>query len=387
MSRQINPNLIHLNTQEGLGMRGSILEGSSRSGKTWSAIEFILKLCARDEQSCTINIVKETNESFKTTLYDDFNRIFPRYNFPSPFEGMKEVRTFFLFGNRINLLGADKPSKFHGASCDYFYINEGLDIDQDIFDQLEQRCRKFWFIDYNPKLSDHWIFDRVIPRNNVSFLKTTFLDNPYISKPEYDKILSYENTPYNQSQGTVDEYKWKVYGLGERCAPEGLVFPYVTWINSFPQAVERVFYGLDFGYTNDPTAIVKVGVNGRNIYLKKLFYYPVDNADLLTKVINRLIPMDSIIWADSADPGMIGDLQRNGLTVIGAKKFPGCIMHRIDIIKRYKIHIVRDIDFRKEQENYKFKEVQGIRLNEPIDKYNHLWDATGYACQHELRPL
>ena len=369
------------------GMRGSILEGSSRSGKTWSSIDFLHMLCTRYETNATINIVKETNESFKTTLYDDFNRRFPEFGIHSPFDGMKEVRTFFLYGNRINLLGADKPSKFHGAGCDYFWINEGLDVEQDIFDQLEQRCRKFWWIDYNPKVSDHYVYDKIVPRDNVSFLKTTFLDNPFISKPERDKILSYEDTEFNRRNGTVDDYKWKVYGLGDRCAPEGLVFPYVTWINNFPEAVERVFYGLDFGYTNDPTALVKIGVNGRNIYFKNLFYLPVDNADLLTKVINRLVPDEGTIWADSADPGMIGDLQRNGLTVIGAKKFPGCINYRIDIMKRFKIHIVRNLNFRKEQENYKYRVIQGIKLNEPEDKWNHLWDASGYACQHELRPV
>lgn len=383
--RVLNPNYVHLERKYQKGARGSILEGSSRSGKTWSSVDMILRLCTHYETNAVINIIRETYNSFKTTLYDDFNRRLPMFGVPSPFEGRKEVSTFYLFGNKINLLGADNPSKFHGAGSDYFFINEGLDIDQDIFDQSEQRCRKFWWIDYNPKKSEHWIFDKVIPRSDVTFLKTTFLDNPFISRAERNKILSYEDTEYNRKQGTVDTYKWKVYGLGERCAPEGLVFPYVTWINEFPKDVERIFYGMDFGYTVDPTAIVKIGVNGRNIYLKKLFYYPVDNAELLSRILNRLITKEDVIWCDSADPGMIGDLQRKEFLAVGAKKFPGCIQHRIDIIKRYKIHIVRDKDFRKEQENYSYKEINGIRLNEPVDNFNHLWDATGYACQHELR--
>lgn len=307
------------------------------------------------------------------------------FGVPSPFEGRKEVSSFYLYGNKINLLGADSPNRFHGAGCDYFFMNEGIDIPRDIFDQSEQRCRKFWWIDYNPKFSDHWIYDKVINRFDVAYLKTTFLDNPFLSKPERNKILSYENTPFNRAQGTVDIYKWNVYGLGQRAAQEGLVFPNVTWINKFPIDCERVFYGIDFGYTNDPTAIVKIGVNGKSIFLKKLFYFPVDNAELLIKVFERLGIEENVVWADSADPGMISDLRAAGFMVFGARKFPGCIKHRIDIMKRYNIHLVRDIDVRKEQENYIYKEINGIRLNEPIDNYNHFWDASGYACQHELR--
>lgn len=382
----INPNLRFLTKSLHEGQRGVVLEGSSRSGKTWSLVDFIVYLCSKIEKHAVINIIRETYASFKTTMYDDFNRRFPMYGLRSPFQGFKDISSFWLFDNKVNLIGADKMEKFLGAGSDYFLVNEALDVSQEVFDQAEQRCRKMWCMDYNPKVSDHWIYDKIIPRDNVAFLKTTFLDNPYISTPEREKILSYEDTPENRRQGTVDTYKWSVYGLGERCAPEGLIFPYVTWINEFPKEVERVFYGMDFGYTNDPTAIVKIGVNGRNIFMKNLFYQPTDNAELLGTIIKKIIPSECIIWSDSADPGMIGDLRRLGVLSVGAKKFPGCIMHRIDIMKRFKIHLVRDQYFRKEQENYRFKEVQGIRLNEPIDEYNHLWDAAGYACQHELRP-
>jgi hypothetical protein len=89
------------------------------------------------------------------------------YGLASPFADKKEVSSFSLFGNRINLLGADNAAKFHGAGCDVFWINEALDVSQDIFDQSEMRCRKFWFMDYNPKVTDHWIFERVEPRDDA----------------------------------------------------------------------------------------------------------------------------------------------------------------------------------------------------------------------------
>ena len=292
---QINPNLAHL-TRHYKKVDGSVLEGSSRSGKTWSSIDFIIYLCCKVETSCTINIIKETFNSFKTTLHDDFNRRLPMFGIYSPFSDRQEVQSFKIFGNKINLIGADKPSKFEGASCDYFWMNEGLDISQDIFDACEQRCRKFWWTDYNPKFTDHWVYNSILKRPNISFLKTVFSDNPGISKQEKKKILSYEPTQENINQGTANDYKWKVYGLGQRAAPEGLIFDNVTWIEKFPDQVERVYFGLDFGYTNDPTSLVRVGVEGQNLYIESLFYSPTENANILI-----LLNMRGLIGLEALD--------------------------------------------------------------------------------------
>jgi hypothetical protein len=118
---------------------------------------------------------------------------------------------------------------FAGVSCDYFYMNEVLDIARSAFDASEQRCRKFWWADYNPKYTEHWMYDNVIPRPDVSYLKTTFLDNPHISQTELNKILSYEPThpedrhlaeelrrphPTNITNGTADKFNWAVFGCG-----------------------------------------------------------------------------------------------------------------------------------------------------------------------------
>jgi len=261
-----------------------------------------------------------------------------------------------------------------------------LDIDQSIFDQAEQRCRRFWWGDYNPKYSDHWVYKSVCNRPNVSFLKTTFLDNPHISTPEREKVLSYDpSNIINVTNGTADDYNWSVYGLGIRSAPEGIVFKLVTYVDEFPDDCEQVIYGLDFGYTVNPSALVRVGVKGMNLYLQKLLYYPFDNAGSLAPFLIRLVPEQANIWADSADPAMIADLRRMGVRVLAVKKFEGVSEYGIDMLKRFKIHIINDQDFRREQENYKYQVINGIKLNKPVKRYNHLWDATFYACITELR--
>lgn len=179
MAKVYNKNLKHLIKSLKNGYRGAVLEGSSRSGKTWSSIDFIVYLAARSEKPETLNIIKETYNSFKTTLYEDFNRRLPDFGIYSPFADKQEVTTFNIWNLKINLIGADKPSKFHGAGSDYFWSNESIYISRDVFDQAEMRCRKFWWMDYNPSTSKHYIFDMIIPRKDVSFCKTTFLDNPF----------------------------------------------------------------------------------------------------------------------------------------------------------------------------------------------------------------
>lgn len=356
-----------------------MLEGSSRSGKTISSVDFCIYIGARIGQGFVINVVKETYNSFKTTLYQDYKRRLTDFGLPQPFDSSREVPSFRFLGNQINLIGADNASKAHGMSCDFLWVNEGLDITREFFDQVEMRCRKFWWMDYNPKVTSHWVYDYLIPRDDVAFLHSTFKDNPFISDVERNKILSYEDTENNRRQGTVDLYKWQVYGLGIRAAMEGLVHPNVVWVDEYPENVEEEAWGLDFGYSIDPSALVRAGVIGNDLYLKKYLYHPTPNSDILGKALDVCLPEDAIVWCDSADPGMITDLKVAGFPVYAVNKFRGSVNYGNGLINRFKLHIVRDPDFRKEHENYKYRTLNGLALNEPVDEFNHLWDASRYA--------
>lgn len=356
-------------------------------------------LASKVEKQGTLHILKETYNSFKTTLFEDFDRRFPSYGIPSPSAGRQDLHSFKLFGMKVNLLGADSVSKVHGSGSDYFYINEALPVAREIFDQFEMRNRKFWWMDYNPSVTHHWIYERLENREDVSLLRTTFLDNPHISNAEKVKILSYESThpedrhlpekkrrphPINIKQGTADAHSWNVYGLGLRSAPEGLVFQHVTWITEFPKNLDREFFGLDFGFTNDPSCLVRIGIKGTNVYAKKELYVPTPSSKMLIDLVGPTIS-DHRTWADSAEPGMIAKMRAAGLKVFGVKKFPGSIKYGIDTLKSMTLHLVEDPDVRKEQENYKYREIQGIRLNEPVDKFNHFWDALRYGVMMEVR--
>ena len=306
----------------------------------------------------------------------------PMHGLESPMSTVKDIPQFNIFGNKIYFIGADQPSKFHGAGCDFFWINEMLDIKRPIFDQLEMRCRRFWWGDFNPKVSDHWVFD-LAKRQDVSFCHSTILDNPMVSLWEKRKIQSYEPTPTNIASGTADDYMWTVYGLGLRASPQGLVYGNYVWINTFPDDIEQIAYGCDFG-TTSPTAISKVGRNGNNLYIQCMYYTPTQNAKDLYNPMQRIVD-DGHVWCDSADPGMIADLRRMGIKALAVKKFAGSINYGIGLMNGFKLHFVSDPDARKELENYKWREINGIQLDEPVKEYDHFLDATRYAVMSEFR--
>ena len=405
------------------GFRGAGLEGSSRSGKTWSGVDVIIWLCLYYEpKGCTINIYRETYNEFKTTLYDDFKRRLDDYALPNPFHKSQEVKSFKIGKSRIYFLGDGK----HGGGCDYAFFNEVMFINQSVFDQTEMRCRKFWWADYNPSVTDHWFFDKVLTRPDVAFLRTTYLDNKHISPQERNKILSYDPWlpgsyivkngivmcynkltkkvepvtstnqppphPTNIQNGTADEFMHKVYGLGLRGAMKGVIFPYVEWIDKFPEDKAPI-YPNDFGFTTDPNALGKYAEDDYNIWIELLSYEPIETPEALGSLLTELgiDPAKDIIPCDSSDKytgenkgtvEMVKGLKQQGF--INAYKISKTksVMYWLNSMKTKKIHIVKNHLYKealKEQQNYRMKEIGGIAINQPIDKFNHMWDMARYG--------
>jgi phage terminase large subunit len=259
-----------------------------------------------------------------------------------------------------------------------------MEMESAPFKQLNQRTNELVILDYNPSFSSHWIYDDIIPRKDCHFIKTTQLDNPFLPDGQRNEILAYEPTEENIKNGTADKYLWEVYGLGLRSNRTGLIFRDVTYIDKFPEEIERIGVGQDFGYVNDPSATVKAGVIGNNLYLELLIYEPTKNASILSPLLKAVVDDDQIIFAD-VDPVMISDLVRMRHRVFAAKKPKGSVKYGIGLINSYKIHIVKNRDFQREQENYTWRVVNGITLDEPVDKFNHAWDAARYAVMMNFR--
>ncbi|WP_448607169.1 terminase [Paenimyroides ceti] len=403
------------------GAKGVVLEGGARSSKTWSVIHFIIYICLYKETNAVINIVRETYNEFKTTLYLDFKRILPTFGLDNPFERAKEVQSFYIGKNQINFIGADKGNKVHGLVSDYLYFNEFLPIEESIFKNATMRCSKFWIADFNPSVTEHWSFNKVIPRNDVAHLRTTFKDNPNIPLGQKIEILAYEPwlpgsyiveddiikcynkrtkklepiskdnqpPPHPVNIDTADEFMWKVYGLGLRGAMLGVIFQNVKYIDSFPEDI-AYSYGVDFGFTSDPTAVTKCAEDDHNIWIELLLYEPVETPQELNDILLAIeCSKDLPYTADSSDKytgenkgtvEMVKGMKKLGWLFNKVSKNKG-IMFWLLSMKKKKIHIVKNHlykEAKKEQENYKLKEIHGIAINQPIDKFNHMWDSARY---------
>jgi phage terminase large subunit len=181
------------------------------------------------------------------------------------------------------------------------------------------------------------------------------------------------------------EFK-KVYLLGKTGQTEGVIFPNVAWVQEMPENIKKESYGMDFGFTNDPTTLVHIALSDGIIYCKALIYERgLTSSDIVKKLRELGIPKSKYIFADGASPQTIAEIRRQGHPkIIPARKGSGSIKSGIDLVKTFgKLHIVDNIHWRGEQISYKWIEdkTSGLLTNKPIDDYNHLWDALRYGMQ------
>ena len=369
------------------GNRFIIQQGGSSSSKTYSTLQFLVVWALRSEKTKLVSIVAESIPHLKRGSYRDFLKIIMEAGLYRDEDHNRSDFTYKLKNFHFEFFSADNDAKLRGARRDVLYINECNNVTYDAFTQLEIRTRDKIFLDYNPT-SLFWANKKVMqPPNKYSFIKSTYKDNidhitnePLLEQSIIDAIES-RKPVYNADGNLVsgDEQFWKVYGLGETGQLEGVIFSNWDTVDSIPSDGKWTAYGLDFGFTNDPTAIVKVVYQGGELWVEELcFEQGLTNPDIVNKLKSFGIgPLDDII-ADSAEPKSIAEIRRGGYRALrGVKKGPDSINNGIDILKRYKINIhKKSINLIEEFSNYQWmKTKDGDYLNKPIDNYNHGIDA------------
>ena len=366
--------------------QGFVLEGGSGSGKTYDIINFLLIYCQTNyNKNKDILIFRETFADLRKTVLKDFEKILRAYNLFEDDSFHRSAPVCYSFmGNKIYFTGLDSVGS-HGERHDVIWGNEGMELNHEAWKQLNQRCNEVFITDYNPSYTNHWIYDSLITRPDTKFFRSTLLQNYFLPEGQRKEILSYEPTAENIKNGTADDYMWKVYGLGLRSAPKGAIFPHVNWIEKMPEG--NYFFGLDFGFSNDPSALTKICLHGNDLFVELLIYEPIDSAIVLAEAIRNCGITNEMITADTSDRyndiEMCKDLRNLGLNIKKTSKAKG-ILHRIGLLKKHKINIVYNLNAKREQENYKWREVNGINVNEPIDKFNHFWDSLGYGYMGNL---
>lgn len=377
-------------------MQHIIMPGSARSSKTHSAMQFIINYILQSKVPLKCAIMRYRVTWLKESTLPDFIKIMSQ---PRPHgfgvwnsNSYNKTDRVYTFDNGSTLkfaaLADDAGRKMaHGFESDVLYLNECLDLQWEPVDQLQMRNKKFIIYDFNPGMSEkHWIYTKIANRPTSTIIHSTFRDNPFCPEKERASILAYEPTEENIRNGTADETSWKIYGLGVRAEVKGLIYPLFKVIPNMPKKFDKDGYGLDFGFTNDPTGFVHCGIIDKTLYLDELVYKTeLVNLKHLGNTKQRsiegefeLLKVDRLkkIWADSAEPKSIQDLKNAGYNVDGAKKhgINYSILDGINAVKRFDMYVTeRSIHLIKELENYKWKDNSrgDSALNTPIDNWNH----------------
>ena len=234
-------------------------QGGTRSGKTYNIILWIIFQYCTHNTDKVVTVCRKSFPSLRATTLRDFMSILQEHNLYSEKFHNKSNSEYYLFGNLIEFISLDMPQKIRGRKRDLLFINEGNELYFEDWQQLVFRTQEKIILDFNPSDEYHWIYDKVIPREDCSFFKTTYLDNPFVGESIIKEIELLKDT---------DEQYWQIYGLGERAASRSTVFTYVE-VNIIPEDAELIAYGMDFGYTNDPSTFVSVYTKDRNLYLKE----------------------------------------------------------------------------------------------------------------------
>lgn len=353
-----------------------IEQGGTRSGKTYNILMWIIfDYCAKNKGKI-ITICRKTYPALRATAMRDFFEILKSNDLYDESLHNKSSSEFKFKGNTIEFISLDKPTKIRGRKRDLLYINEANEITFEDWQQLIFRTTGRIIIDYNPSDEFHFIYDKIKPREDVDFFVTTYKNNPFLSEDIISEIERLKD---------IDPNYWKVYGLGEVGASQSIIFRVNDCVD-IPETATFLSYGMDFGFTNDPTTLVEVWKQGDDLFLKELLFKTgLTNRDIDNHL--RLLGVErKEIFADSAEPKSIEELYRMGWNIKPATKGQGSINIGIDMMKRYKIHITRDsLNMIKEFKNYKWAEDKnGVVQNTPVDMFNHTIDAVRYALYDKL---
>lgn len=354
--------------------RITVEQGGTRSGKTYNILLWIITSFSPNNKGKVVTICRKSFPSLRASVMRDFFEILRGMGMYREDYHNKSSNEYWLNGNLIEFISLDQPQKIRGRKRDVLYLNEANELFFEDWQQLIFRTKGKVILDYNPSDAFHWIYERIIPREDCDFYQTTYKDNPFLE----DAIVSeIERLRY------TDEDYWRIYGLGERGSSRATIFQYTTG----EQQGNLVAYGLDFGFTNDPTSLVKVTKQGDSLHFKEMIHSTgLTNPDISDKLASLGLTRRDEIWADSAEPKSIEELHRMGWNVKPTAKGKDSIMAGIDILKRHKLVVTSDSpNVIKELQNYKWQEDKnGNLLNRPVDKYNHAIDAIRYATFNRL---
>lgn len=357
------------------GARYIVNQGGTSSSKTYSILQLLLVIAGR-KPGLLISVVSESLPHLKRGAMRDFMAIMKGEGLYSDLAHNKSTNEFTVGGSIVQFFPAGDGAKLRGARRDILYVNEANNITWEAFSELAIRTRGTTFIDFNP-VAAFWAHEHLLNGDSpaTTFIKSTYRDNDQLDAETLAKI---------ESRRDKDPSWWRVYGEGEVGQMEGVIYPAWKPCDRLPDSPRRVL-GVDFGFTNDPTAIVEVRVLDGNLYWDEIIY----QTGLTTSALIQFLRSEpdlarTVLVCDSAEPKTIAELNLAGLRAVPADKGPDSIRAGIDTIKQRHLYITqRSTNVIKEVRNYRWRvDRDGRSLNVPVDLWNHGLDAARYATTY-----
>lgn len=338
--------------------------GGTRSGKTYAILQWLIFNSL--QKPLNITVVRKSIPVLKRTIIKDFKEILQELGLWNSNNYNLSDRIWEYGGSSIQFVSTDDPEKLRGVKSDILFIDEASEVDEESYFQLSIRTTDRIVLAYNPTISPfHWLRKM----NDCDRYITTYKDNPYLTQATVDSIEELEHKNYKY---------WLIYGKGEFAPNERAVYGFEI-VDDFD--AEFVGFGMDFGFSQDPTAMVAVYKNGSNLYVEELLY----EKGMVTKdIVDRLGELDidrEEIWCDSADPRLIEEIYRAGFNAKGVKKGKDSISFGINTIKNYKLHVTRrSQNLINELYSYQYAtDRYGYVTDTPEGGLDHLCDAMRYV--------
>jgi phage terminase large subunit len=366
-----------------LTARKKVVQGGTSAGKTFGILPILIDRAAKTPR-LEISVVSETIPHLRRGAIKDFLKVM---DWTGRFIDSNWNRTLLTYkfanGSYIEFFSAEQESKLRGARRNILYINEANNISFEAYHQLAIRTSGEIWLDFNPT-AEFWAHTEVLKDNDSEHIILTYKDNEALPATIIHDI---EQAELKATTSSYWANWWKVYGLGQIGSLQGVVFDNWQQVASVPTDAKLLGFGMDFGFTNDPTTLIAVYKTNNQLYFDEVLYRTnMTNIDIGNFMKSENINRPFEIVADSAEPKSIEELRRQGFLITPAKKGADSIKIGIDILKREPFYVTQSsINLIKELRSYVWAtDRDGKLTGSPIDHSNHAIDAMRYFALNKL---
>lgn len=349
--------------------------GGTSASKTISILQILIDKSQSDKTPKLTSVMSESMPHLKRGAMRDFLNIMQEHGY---FKEDRWNRTDFIYtfetGSKMEFFSLDMPHKVRGPRRDRGFINEANNNPRETFDQLEVRTKEEFWLDWNPT-NEFWFYEMMNERDDIDFITLTYKDNEGLD-PEIVKSIEARKGNKNW---------WQVYGLGQLGEVEGKIYTDWKIIDEIPHGARLEGYGLDFGYSNDPSAIVAIYYYDGGYIVDEITYQKGLSNKQIADILNN--QKKALVVADSAEPKSIDEIASYGVMITAANKGQGSVLQGIQYVQDQRMSLTkRSTNLIKEYRNYMWKtDREGKIINEPDHTWSHGMDAIRYRLE-ALKP-